>query len=106
MMSLNELPYNFIDQLKSLPFIHEIFLYGSRARGDHLSRSDIDLAIVCPKANEREWQQVIDIVEEADTLLKIDFVRLDTLPDGKLKRNIERDKKPVYSRKEDPHDIT
>jgi predicted nucleotidyltransferase len=30
-----KLDYKFIEKLKSLPFIEEIWLFGSRARGDY-----------------------------------------------------------------------
>jgi predicted nucleotidyltransferase len=92
--------YQFIERLKALPFVEAIYLYGSRARGTQRPRSDIDLAIVCPKANGRDWRQVLDIVEDADTLLEIDCVRLDAeKPDSRLRRNIEREKQVIYARK-------
>ena len=69
--------YQFIDNLKFLPFVEEIYLFGSRARGDNRKRSDIDLAVSCPKATDDEWQKVQDIIENADTLLEIDCVRLE-----------------------------
>jgi predicted nucleotidyltransferase len=52
-------------------FIEEIWLYGSRARGNQRERSDIDLAIVCPQANTQDWQKVLAILDEADPLLQI-----------------------------------
>ena len=51
--------YGFIEKLKELPFVDAIWLYGSRARGDFQDRSDIDLAIVCPKASDEDWQRVL-----------------------------------------------
>jgi len=89
---MNQLSYQFIDRIKALPFVDSVWLYGSRARGENRSRSDIDLAIACPTASHEEWMQVLDIVENADTLLKIDIVRMDTLSDSQLKSNIEKDK--------------
>ncbi|RZI47754.1 nucleotidyltransferase domain-containing protein [Rickettsiales endosymbiont of Peranema trichophorum] len=71
------LDYQFITQLKNLPFVDEMWLFGSRARGDHQDRSDIDIAIVCPEATRDDWLKVTDIVENADTLLKIDCLRFD-----------------------------
>ena len=71
--------YKFFNTLIKLPFIDIIWLYGSRARRDNSERSDIDLAIVCPKANDNDWLQVQDIIENADTLLKIDCIRYDLL---------------------------
>lgn len=99
-MSVAELQYAFLHQLASLPFVEAIYLYGSRARGEHNSRSDIDLAVVCPQATERDWYSILKIIEEADTLLQIDCVRFDTLSDDPLKSSIERDKQIIYTRKE------
>jgi predicted nucleotidyltransferase len=90
--------YDFFAKLSALPFVEAVYLYGSRARGDAGVRSDIDLAILCPKATDREWHAVLDIIESADTLLEIDCVRLDTLAEGRLKDNIEEDKKVLYER--------
>lgn len=83
--------YKFVKQLKALAFVEEIWLFGSRARGDNQDRSDIDIAVICPKATDNDWILVLGIIEEADTLLKIDCVRFDTLQeDDPLKSNILR----------------
>ena len=89
--------YQFISDLKNLAYVEEIMLYGSRARGDSRARSDIDIAILCTGANDKEWQNIIKIVENADTLLKIDYVRYDKLTkNNPLKLAIDRDKKVLY----------
>ncbi len=91
--------YQFLQQLATLPFIEAIYLFGSRARGDARERSDIDLAIACTNASEQEWQQVLAIIEQADTLLPIDCVRLDTeAPQSTLRKAIDTDKKVLYER--------
>lgn len=82
--------YKFITKIKNLPFVQKIILFGSRARGTQQPRSDIDLAIVCPNANSQEWQQILDIVEEADTLLEIDCLQFDKT-DDELKKRILKD---------------
>ncbi len=95
-----ELRYRFISRLAALPFVEAVWLYGSRARGDNGRRSDIDLAVVCPRASAADWQRVLDIIEDADTLLGVDCVRFDALPkDGSLKKQIAEEK-VVLSRKE------
>ncbi len=76
-----------------------IYLYGSRARGDHSPRSDIDLAILCPSASQREWLKILEIIEESDTLLQIDCVWLDELKDSdSLKEKILRQGKSLYQK--------
>lgn len=45
---------------------------------------------MCPKADVFEWAQVLEVVEQADTLLKIDCVRFDQA-DQDLKENIIKD---------------
>jgi predicted nucleotidyltransferase len=91
--------YQFLQALARLPFVEAIWLFGSRARGEQRERSDIDLAIECPSASEAQWQQVLAIVDEADTLLPIDCVRLDEeSPQSLLYQAILRDRVPLYRR--------
>lgn len=90
--------YQFLEKLKLLPFIEAIYLFGSRVNESYPKFADIDLAILCPTATIIEWQQILDIIENADTLLKIDYVRYDTLTDGRFKQEIDRTKKVIYER--------
>lgn len=57
--------------------IERIYLFGSRARGDAGPRSDIDLAIACPLAGPIIWADICQTIDAADTLLKIDAIRLE-----------------------------
>lgn len=62
----------------------KIILFGSRAKGTN-QEPDIDLAIEGPLASSAQWNQVMEIIENADTLLKIDCVRLDKIQNKRLK---------------------
>ena len=92
------LKYKFFEKIAALPYVEAIWLYGSRARGDNQPRAGIDIAITCPTADSRQWSTIMDIVENADTLLKIDCVRFDQIMNDKLKENILRDKKVIYAK--------
>lgn len=94
-MVLKNLPqdlqkYTFFNKLKQFSFVEKIILFGSRARGSQRLRSDIDVAIICPRATERDWQQVVDVIDDADTLLTIDCVRFDKA-DLELQQHILKD---------------
>jgi len=92
--------YIFFKKLCEQPFIDAIWMYGSRARGDNQERSDFDLAFICPRAQRNDWLKIGDIIENADTLLNIDYVRFDDLSDtSTLKKNILHDKKILYEKK-------
>ena len=96
---MNITQYAFFQALQALLFVEEIWLFGSRSRGDAQSRSDIDLAIICPSANKEDWHKVQEIIENADTLLKIDCVRFDTIKNDKFRSNILEDKTILYQKK-------
>ena len=97
----NNLNYEFIEKLKNLPFIDEIWLFGSRARGDHKDKSDIDIAVICPKSTEDDWIIVTDIIENSDTLLKIDCIKFDKDKiSTDLFNNILKEKKVLYAKKQ------
>jgi uncharacterized protein len=81
-LTMDILKYDFFRHLKALPFVETIWVFGSRARGDNQDRADIDIAVSCPQATQSEWLQLMDIIENADTLLKIDCVRIDELDDS------------------------
>ncbi len=98
--------YEFVKNLARLPFIDEVWLYGSRARGDSLKLSDIDVAVVCPSAGDDEWSIILDVVAQANTLLKIDCIRFDTLEDGVFKNNVLKYRKILYAKKGDFMDKT
>ena len=79
------------------PEVERIILYGSRARGDNRPRSDIDLAVEADSMTIDRWFDLIDAAEEAPTLLKIDLVRLDQVPE-ELRKSIEDEGKVIYER--------
>lgn len=74
--------------------IEKIILFGSRARGDHTERSDIDLAVSGGDFDGFYW----DIKENVHSLLSIDTVELDTDISDELKKEIKRDGIVLYEK--------
>lgn len=74
----------------------KIILFGSRARGDHKERSDIDLAIYgMPEDNRAPFWSDID---DLPTLLKFDLVHITKDTDVELLKNIEKDGVILYEK--------
>ncbi len=78
--------------------VNRVLLFGSRAREDDLPRADVDIAIDAPELTDTQWFAILDLVEEAPTLLKIDCVHLQK-QNGAFLKAILRDGKPLYERK-------
>ncbi|AFC71683.1 nucleotidyltransferase substrate binding protein [Rickettsia australis str. Cutlack] len=68
-------------------------------RGYNEERSDIDIAIICSNITDQKWLKVMDIIENADTLLKIDCVRFEsTKISPELYEKILKEKKLYMSK--------
>jgi len=74
--------------------IEEIILFGSRARGTHTERSDIDLAVRGGDFDSFYW----DVKEKTHSLLMFDLVDLDVGVSEELKTEIERDGVVIYEK--------
>ena len=69
-----------------------VILFGSRARGNFESYSDVDIAI---ESDEDLWDFLVElkgILEESDLPQKVDVVELSKVPED-LRRNILREGK-------------
>lgn len=74
----------------------KIILFGSRARGDHKERSDIDLAVYGLSKEDQSlfWSNI----EDLPTLLQFDLVFVDRDTDPNLLENIEKDGVVIYEK--------
>ena len=74
----------------------KIVLFGSRARGDHRQRSDIDIAVYgVPESNQSAFQLGL---EELPTLLQFDIVFVTNQTNPALIENIEKDGVPIMNK--------
>lgn len=70
----------------------KVILFGSRARGTHTERSDIDIAI----SGGDFGSFYFDIKENVHSLLTFDIVDLDRGVSEQLKKEIEKDGVVIY----------
>ena len=72
--------------------VRRVVLFGSRARGTNLPKSDIDLAFSGGDAVGFEE----DIQERLWSLLKVDIINLDEPISSELRHEIDRDGRVLY----------
>lgn len=80
-----------------LQFIDSIYLFGSRARGDAEPRSDFDIAIFSKELSQKNWLDILDIIDNIETLYKIDVVHFECSSSG-LRKNILQEGKEFYGK--------
>ena len=74
--------------------ITKIILFGSRARGTNIERSDIDIAVYGGNFEQFYW----DVKEKTHSLLMFDIVQADAVISDELKQEIERDGVIIYEK--------
>lgn len=74
--------------------VQKVILFGSRARGTHTERSDIDIAVVGGDFDAFYW----DIKENAHSLLMFDIVNMDEPTSDDLREEIEKDGIMLYEK--------
>ena len=74
--------------------VQKVILFGSRARGTHTERSDIDIAVVGGDFDAFYW----DIKENTHSLLMFDIVNMDESTSDDLREEIEKDGIMLYEK--------
>lgn len=94
-MSTIDQTYAQIAELACRHGVRRVILFGSRARGDELARSDIDIAVEgCPDFDAFEE----DVQEQVWSLLSVDVVNLDAGVSQGLLTDIRRDGRVLYEK--------
>ena len=74
--------------------IQKVILFGSRARGTHTERSDIDIAVSGGDFDAFYW----DVKENTHSLLTFDIVNMDENISDDLKEEIAKDGVTIYEK--------
>ena len=72
--------------------VQKVILFGSRARGTHTEKSDIDIAVSGGDFDAFYWE----IKENVYSLLTFDIIDLDSGASEELTREIEKDGVVIY----------
>lgn len=74
--------------------VTKIVLFGSRAKGTHTERSDIDIAVYGGDFDSFYW----DTKEKTHSLLMFDIIQADAPISDELKHKIEKDGVVIYEK--------
>lgn len=74
--------------------IQKVILFGSRARGTHTERSDVDIAVSGGDFDAFYW----DVRENTHSLLTFDIVNMDNNISDDLKEKIAKDGVMLYEK--------
>ena len=82
------------------PEVHEVHLFGSRAKGNYKPGSDVDLAIINEGVNAGTITKLIADFSESSLPYTVDLVNLPLLKPGDLTEHIKRVGIVFYKREE------
>ncbi|URR36385.1 nucleotidyltransferase domain-containing protein [Thermosynechococcus sp. HN-54] len=78
------------------PTVKRVVLFGSRARGDAHSGSDIDLAIAAPDMDFDEYLRLRRELAELNIPYMVDLLKLEYISDQALQENIRNEGQILY----------
>lgn len=81
---------------EATPALERVWIYGSRARGDHREASDIDLAADAPAMSPEDFLALSGRVEDLGLIYRIDMLRLQAVAEGDLRTRVERDRRVFW----------
>ena len=97
------IPDSVLNEINSVFFqskkVEKLVLFGSRAKGNFKTGSDIDLAVFGSDLNFSDYLQLSIKLDELELLHKIDLLRFETIENVDLKNHINRVGIELYNRK-------
>ncbi len=102
----NTLEYNLLkndieiikDIFSQIPAVKEVWIFGSRAKGNSKNGSDIDLAIMNEGVSDDDLLNLQSAFEESLLPYFVDVINFPELDHESLKHHILRVGKPIYYR--------
>ena len=84
------------DLFDTTPDLERVWIYGSRARGDHRDESDIDLAVDAPDIAAADFSQLAGRLDDLGLIYRVDMLHLHSKLDQSFRSNIEHDRKVFW----------
>ncbi|KMT22920.1 nucleotidyltransferase domain-containing protein [Clostridium cylindrosporum] len=85
-----------VKQLEKFQEIEKAMIFGSRARGDYKTTSDIDIALFGTRITSTRLNLLRDAIYELDIIYTVDLINFEDIKKDGLKENILKDGKQIY----------
>jgi type III restriction enzyme len=82
--------------------IDRVWIYGSRARGDHRESSDIDLMVDAPAFSAADLAQLQGRLEDLGLIYRTDLLLWQQATDEAFRRRVEGDRKLFWAPRRPP----
>jgi type III restriction enzyme len=87
---------------ETTPGIDRVWIYGSRARGDHRESSDIDLMVDAARLSELEMAQLQGRLEDLGLIYRTDLSLWQRLADATFRQRVENDRRLFWESRRFP----
>ena len=77
--------------------LESVWIFGSRARGDARTESDIDLAVDAPLMTAAQYSALLTRIDDLGLIYELDVVHLQRVKDATFKANIQRDRQILWA---------
>ena len=81
---------------ENTPAIRQVWVYGSRGRGDHRPQSDIDLMVDAPDMSAETFSILWNSVEELGLIYRVDLELWQRVGDAAFRERVGRDRKVFW----------
>lgn len=84
--------------LAHFPEVERATLYGSRAKGTHNERSDIDIALFGTSLDRHDVNRIHLELDDSDLVTSVDLLDYNSINNPRLKDHIDRIGETIYRR--------
>ena len=83
-------------EFEHTPTIRQVWVYGSRGRGDHRPTSDIDLMVDAPEMSDQQFSSLRCRVDDLELIYRVGLDWWQRGGEAAFRENVERDRRVFW----------